>query len=65
MSRPAPKETAANGLQTSLHLPARVISHRNGAVLARGMVLKTDHYPMGRAKDLEMNVGCSGRIEPV
>ncbi|KAF9526356.1 inositol hexakisphosphate-domain-containing protein [Crepidotus variabilis] len=35
---------------------ASVVKTRSGTVLSRGMILKTDHYPSGRALDLELNV---------
>ncbi|KAF9048553.1 inositol hexakisphosphate-domain-containing protein [Panaeolus papilionaceus] len=35
---------------------ASVVKTRNGSVLSRGFILKTDHYPSGRALDLEINV---------
>ncbi|PPQ64143.1 hypothetical protein CVT24_008773 [Panaeolus cyanescens] len=33
-----------------------VVKTRNGSVLSRGFILKTDHYPSGRALDLDINV---------
>ncbi|OCH86618.1 hypothetical protein OBBRIDRAFT_890367 [Obba rivulosa] len=33
-----------------------VVKTRNGSVLSRGFILKTDHYPSGRALDLDLNV---------
>ncbi|KAI0685965.1 inositol hexakisphosphate-domain-containing protein [Cytidiella melzeri] len=33
-----------------------VVKTRTGSVLSRGFILKTDHYPSGRALDLELNV---------
>ncbi|KAI0091045.1 inositol hexakisphosphate-domain-containing protein [Irpex rosettiformis] len=33
-----------------------VVKTRSGSVLSRGFILKTDHYPSGRALDLELNV---------
>ncbi|THH28320.1 hypothetical protein EUX98_g5857 [Antrodiella citrinella] len=33
-----------------------VVKGRTGSVLSRGFILKTDHYPSGRALDLELNV---------
>ncbi|KAG7451357.1 uncharacterized protein BT62DRAFT_942232 [Guyanagaster necrorhizus] len=33
-----------------------VVKTRNGSVLSRGFILKTDFYPSGRALDLDLNV---------
>ncbi|KAL7424934.1 hypothetical protein Q5752_000621 [Cryptotrichosporon argae] len=33
-----------------------VVKRRTGGVLARGFILKTDHYPSGRALDLDLNI---------
>ncbi|KAK4685163.1 hypothetical protein P7C73_g4998, partial [Tremellales sp. Uapishka_1] len=33
-----------------------VVKRRAGSVLARGFILKTDHYPSGRALDLDLNI---------
>lgn len=33
-----------------------VVKTRSGSVLSRGSILKTDHYPSGRALDLDVNV---------
>ncbi|KAF7295972.1 hypothetical protein MKEN_01411800 [Mycena kentingensis (nom. inval.)] len=33
-----------------------VVKSRTGSVLSRGFILKTDHYPSGRALDLDLNV---------
>ncbi|WVQ79454.1 hypothetical protein IAT38_001552 [Cryptococcus sp. DSM 104549] len=33
-----------------------VVKRRSGGVLGRGYILKTDHYPTGRAMDLELNI---------
>ncbi|KAF4597582.1 hypothetical protein EYR40_008044 [Pleurotus pulmonarius] len=33
-----------------------VVKSRSGSVLSRGFILKTDHYPSGRALDLDLNV---------
>ncbi|TFK28151.1 hypothetical protein FA15DRAFT_753712 [Coprinopsis marcescibilis] len=35
---------------------ASVVKTRNGSVLSRGFILKTDHYPSGRALDLDLTV---------
>ncbi|KAL7413408.1 inositol hexakisphosphate-domain-containing protein [Mrakia frigida] len=35
---------------------AGVVRRRDGGVLTRGFILKTDHYPTGRALDLEINI---------
>ncbi|KAJ6561916.1 inositol hexakisphosphate-domain-containing protein [Mycena capillaripes] len=56
-----PQKGLATG--TSLDLMAHlqrsgpsVVKTRTGSVLSRGFILKTDHYPSGRALDLELNV---------
>ncbi|KZP00352.1 hypothetical protein CALVIDRAFT_560340 [Calocera viscosa TUFC12733] len=44
---------------TLVHLlkpPPTVVRSRQGSVLTRGFILKTDHYPTGRALDLELNL---------
>ncbi|KAI0749707.1 inositol hexakisphosphate-domain-containing protein [Daedaleopsis nitida] len=33
-----------------------IVKTRTGSVLSRGFILKTDHYPSGRALDLDINV---------
>ncbi|CAK9780633.1 hypothetical protein CC85DRAFT_329266 [Cutaneotrichosporon oleaginosum] len=33
-----------------------VVKRRAGSVLGRGFILKTDHYPTGRALDLDINI---------
>ncbi|KAI0707157.1 inositol hexakisphosphate-domain-containing protein [Earliella scabrosa] len=33
-----------------------IVKTRSGSVLSRGFILKTDHYPSGRALDLDINV---------
>ncbi|KIY43759.1 hypothetical protein FISHEDRAFT_51969 [Fistulina hepatica ATCC 64428] len=33
-----------------------IVKSRNGSVISRGFILKTDYYPSGRALDLEVNV---------
>ncbi|KAK7690552.1 hypothetical protein QCA50_005650 [Cerrena zonata] len=33
-----------------------IVKTRTGSVLSRGLILKTDHYPSGRALDLDINV---------
>ncbi|WWD04103.1 hypothetical protein V865_002168 [Kwoniella europaea PYCC6329] len=33
-----------------------VVKRRSGGVLGRGYILKTDHYPTGRAMDLELTI---------
>ncbi|KAG9104343.1 hypothetical protein FRC06_003389 [Ceratobasidium sp. 370] len=35
---------------------ASVVKTRTGTVLSRGCILKTDHYPTGRALDLDINL---------
>ncbi|EJU05109.1 hypothetical protein DACRYDRAFT_93438 [Dacryopinax primogenitus] len=41
---------------TNAVAPPAVVRSRNGSVLSRGFILKTDHYPTGRALDLELNL---------
>ncbi|KAF5327539.1 hypothetical protein D9619_004360 [Psilocybe cf. subviscida] len=57
------KQTRDSNEATSLDLidllersEASVVKTRNGSVLSRGFILKTDHYPSGRALDLDLNV---------
>ncbi|RDB25649.1 Paladin [Hypsizygus marmoreus] len=38
------------------HSEPLVVNTRTGSVLSRGFILKTDHYPSGRALDLDLNV---------
>ncbi|EIN10058.1 hypothetical protein PUNSTDRAFT_125979 [Punctularia strigosozonata HHB-11173 SS5] len=51
------EEAAPLDLLPTLHkgLPS-VVKTRTGSVLSRGFILKTDHYPSGRALDLDINV---------
>ncbi|KXN91655.1 Paladin [Leucoagaricus sp. SymC.cos] len=56
-----PQATASSS--TSLDLmnflqrsEAATVKTRSGSVLSRGFILKTDHYPSGRALDLDLNV---------
>ncbi|WVR08265.1 hypothetical protein IAU60_005312 [Kwoniella sp. DSM 27419] len=45
------------GLQDKLrHEEDGVVKRRSGGVLGRGFILKTDHYPTGRAMDLELTI---------
>nr|XP_031859044.1 uncharacterized protein CI109_005550 [Kwoniella shandongensis]KAA5526116.1 hypothetical protein CI109_005550 [Kwoniella shandongensis] len=45
------------GLQEKLRKEVDgVVKRRSGGVLARGYILKTDHYPTGRAMDLEITI---------
>ncbi|CAE6515835.1 unnamed protein product [Rhizoctonia solani] len=41
---------------TLIRATATVVKTRNGTVLSRGCILKTDHYPTGRALDLDINL---------
>ncbi|KAH9957448.1 inositol hexakisphosphate-domain-containing protein [Russula dissimulans] len=44
-------------LMPHLHRSApSIVKTRSGSVLSRGFILKTDHYPSGRALDLDLNV---------
>ncbi|KAF8896122.1 inositol hexakisphosphate-domain-containing protein [Infundibulicybe gibba] len=61
MSEPPPSLDSM--IDTSLNLVAQlqrsgrsVVKTRTGSVLSRGFILKTDHYPSGRALDLDLNV---------
>ncbi|KAG6374346.1 inositol hexakisphosphate-domain-containing protein [Boletus reticuloceps] len=38
------------------HAEPSIVKTRAGSVLSRGFILKTDHYPSGRALDLDLNV---------
>ncbi|KAJ7767113.1 inositol hexakisphosphate-domain-containing protein [Mycena metata] len=52
-------QTSGNSLDLMAHLQRSgpsVVKTRTGSVLSRGFILKTDHYPSGRALDLELNV---------
>ncbi|CAE6502206.1 unnamed protein product [Rhizoctonia solani] len=57
--KPAPP-TLDTGLldnsPTLIRATATVVKTRNGTVLSRGCILKTDHYPNGRALDLDINL---------
>ncbi|WVQ75186.1 hypothetical protein IAR50_004796 [Cryptococcus sp. DSM 104548] len=45
------------GLQDKLRKEVDgVVKRRTGGVLGRGYILKTDHFPTGRAMDLELNI---------
>nr|XP_018260510.1 uncharacterized protein I303_07432 [Kwoniella dejecticola CBS 10117]OBR82668.1 hypothetical protein I303_07432 [Kwoniella dejecticola CBS 10117] len=47
----------APGLQDRLRNQVDgVVKRRSGGVLGRGYILKTDHYPTGRAMDLELTI---------
>ncbi|KAK7006097.1 inositol hexakisphosphate-domain-containing protein [Favolaschia claudopus] len=49
----------ATSLDSMAHLQRSgpsVVKSRTGSVLSRGFILKTDHYPSGRALDLDLNV---------
>jgi hypothetical protein len=50
---PQPSLDLVAHLQRSV---ASVVKTRSGSVLSRGFILKTDHYPSGRALDLDMNL---------
>ncbi|KAF8688978.1 Inositol hexakisphosphate, partial [Rhizoctonia solani] len=41
---------------TLIRATATVVKTRGGTVLSRGCILKTDHYPTGRALDLDINL---------
>ncbi|KAJ7822077.1 inositol hexakisphosphate-domain-containing protein [Mycena olivaceomarginata] len=51
--------TTGSSLDLMAHLQRSgpsVVKTRTGSVLSRGFILKTDHYPSGRALDLDLNV---------
>lgn len=56
-----PSKTSATGPSVDLvelikRSEPSVVKARTGSVLSRGFILKTDHYPSGRALDLDLNV---------
>ncbi|KAH6913140.1 inositol hexakisphosphate-domain-containing protein [Coprinopsis sp. MPI-PUGE-AT-0042] len=62
-SDPFPKDRGETPPTTALDLmaslqrsEASVVKTRAGSVLSRGFILKTDHYPSGRALDLDLNL---------
>ncbi|KAF9485182.1 hypothetical protein BDN70DRAFT_910314 [Pholiota conissans] len=59
-SIPPPGHQSKNGSLDLIDLLERsepsVVKTRTGSVLSRGFILKTDHYPSGRALDLDLNV---------
>ncbi|KAG8764126.1 hypothetical protein FRC11_004614 [Ceratobasidium sp. 423] len=57
--KPAPPALDAGLLDNSptlIRATATVVKTRSGTVLSRGCILKTDHYPTGRALDLDINL---------
>ncbi|CAE7136772.1 unnamed protein product [Rhizoctonia solani] len=57
--KPAPPTLDAGLLDNSptlIRATAAVVKTRSGTVLSRGCILKTDHYPTGRALDLDINL---------
>ncbi|KAF8623644.1 hypothetical protein AX17_007344 [Amanita inopinata Kibby_2008] len=60
-SRPdlSPTRESSSSLDLTDYLQrseSSVVKTRAGSVLSRGFILKTDHYPSGRALDLDLNV---------
>ncbi|KIJ51469.1 hypothetical protein M422DRAFT_157971 [Sphaerobolus stellatus SS14] len=49
-------DTAADYTQSLIHSVASLVKTRAGSVLSRGMILKSDHYPSGRALQLDINL---------
>jgi hypothetical protein len=41
---------------TLVRSAASIVKTRTGSVLSRGMILKSDHYPSGRALQLDINL---------
>ncbi|CAE6436067.1 unnamed protein product [Rhizoctonia solani] len=57
--KPAPPTLDTELLDNSptlIRATATVVKTRSGTVLSRGCILKTDHYPTGRALDLDINL---------
>ncbi|KAG8783281.1 hypothetical protein FRC12_019885 [Ceratobasidium sp. 428] len=57
--RPIPNNSNMRLLDNSpslIRATASVVKTRSGTVLSRGCILKTDHYPTGRALDLDINL---------
>ncbi|CUA76059.1 Paladin [Danio rerio] [Rhizoctonia solani] len=57
--KPAPPALDTGLLDNSptlIRATATVVKTRSGTVLSRGCILKTDHYPTGRALDLDINL---------
>ncbi|KAJ1307486.1 hypothetical protein OPQ81_001585 [Rhizoctonia solani] len=57
--KPAPAsldEGLRDNSPTLIRATATVVKTRGGTVLSRGCILKTDHYPNGRALDLDINL---------
>ncbi|KAJ7063606.1 inositol hexakisphosphate-domain-containing protein [Mycena amicta] len=53
----SPQQTTSLDLMSHLQRSElAVVKSRVGSVLSRGFILKTDHYPSGRALDLALNV---------
>ncbi|KAG8748240.1 hypothetical protein FRC10_007629 [Ceratobasidium sp. 414] len=50
---------------TLIRATASVVKTRTGTVLSRGCILKTDHYPTGRALDLDINLQGSVGANPL
>ncbi|KAG9102429.1 hypothetical protein FS749_000019 [Ceratobasidium sp. UAMH 11750] len=58
-TRPVPNHSNVRLLDNSpslIRATASVVKTRAGTVLSRGCILKTDHYPTGRALDLDINL---------
>jgi len=51
-----PKPIAVDYTHTLIQSVASLVKTRTGSVLSRGMILKSDHYPSGRAMQLDINL---------
>ncbi|CAD6587111.1 MAG: hypothetical protein TREMPRED_004663, partial [Tremellales sp. Tagirdzhanova-0007] len=57
LSRGSTEKARVLGIQKKLKTEIDgVVKRRAGGVLARGFILKTDHYPTGRALDLDLTI---------
>lgn len=53
VARPTYIDSTASHL---IHLEKSIVKTRTGSVLSRGMILKSDHYPSGRALQLDITL---------
>jgi hypothetical protein len=51
-----PRQPVVGSAEHLLKAMPGVVRRRDGGVLTRGFLLKSDHYPTGRALDMKMNV---------
>lgn len=47
---------AQDATPTLIRSVASIVKTRTGSVLSRGMILKSDHYPSGKALQLDINL---------